>query len=258
MTAARRAIIYVRVSTAEQATSGLGTAAQIERCRAYTAWRGIEACEVSENGIRGTLAPEDRPALGSVLAELAGTGGADMLIVAKLDRLGRDVLALAERAEREGWSLVVHDLDIDTSTAGGKLVLTMFAALAAKKAQGARLGRPVEVAPATAARIQAARAAGHTLQGIADELNAAGITTPRGAVWKRAGIARVLRSLDLDAEARASDSGGLSHAFRNSTHHHPVEAGGLQEPRRACLRVTDRWLQADTAFGRATSMAATP
>ena len=217
MTASRTAIIYARVSTSEQAASGLGIAAQFERCRAYATARGIQPREVSENGVSGTLAPADRPVLGPVLAELAA-GTADTLIVAKLDRLGRDVrdvLALAEVAQRQGWSLVVLDLDIDTSTAGGKLVLTMFAALAEwernviaertraalaeKKRKGERLGRPVEVARATGERIRELRASGATLQAIADRLNGAGILTPRGAGWKRAGIARVLRSLDVEA-----------------------------------------------------------
>ena len=42
---------------------------------------------------------------------------------------------------------------------------------------------------------------------IADSLNESGMRTPRGAEWKRAGIARVLRSLDLDAHAAAAGAG---------------------------------------------------
>lgn len=106
----RTAIVHARVSTAEQAASGPGIAAQAERCRGYADSRGVAA----ENGVSGTLAHEDRPVLGPVLAELAGDGGPDMLTVAKLDRLGRDVrdvLALAERADREDWGLVVLDLE---------------------------------------------------------------------------------------------------------------------------------------------------
>ena len=127
------AIIYARVSTRDQAASGLGIEAQIARCRAWAEYRGYQVTEVvSENGVSGTLAPDARPGLGRALHALTA-GQADALVVAKLDRLGRDVadvLALADTAERQGWSLAVLDLDLDTSTPGGRLVLTMFAALA--------------------------------------------------------------------------------------------------------------------------------
>ena len=205
------AIIYARVSTRDQAASGLGIEAQIARCRAWAEYRGYQVTEVvSENGVSGTLAPDARPGLGRALHALTA-GQADALVVAKLDRLGRDVadvLALADTAERQGWSLAVLDLDLDTSTPGGRLVLTMFAALArwerdiiaertsaalpALKRRGKRLGRPVEQSP-----------------------------TARGGRWHGSTVASLERSATLDAEAGAG---------RNPRNGRPAPPGGAHRP----------------------------
>lgn len=57
-------------------------------------------------------------------------------------------------------------------------------ALAAAKARGTRLGRPVTLPDAVAERIQALRASGETLQAIADILNAEQVPTAHGgARW---------------------------------------------------------------------------
>lgn len=55
--------------------------------------------------------------------------------------------------------------------------------LAARKAAGVTLGRPRLLAPELAADIRAQRAAGSTLQAIADRLNTAGTLTPTGRLW---------------------------------------------------------------------------
>ena len=119
------------------------------------------------------MAPDRRPGLSQALARLEDPADpAQVLITAKLDRLGRDtrdILNLADRARAGGWRLVLLDLDIDSSTPAGGLMLTVMAAiaeferrviserttraLAELKAQGATLGRPVELEPSTAERI---------------------------------------------------------------------------------------------------------
>ena len=69
-----------------------------------------------------------------------------------------DTASLMEQARRDGWELVTCDLAIDTSTPAGEATASMMAvfsqlerrlisqrtreALAVKKAQGVRLGRP--------------------------------------------------------------------------------------------------------------------
>ena len=127
----------------------------------------LPSSTVTDVGVSGTVAPDDRPGLGSALAAL-DAGEADVLIAASLSRIGRrtaDVLALVDRAAA-GWHLVVLDLALDTSTPTGEFALTMLAAvaqlerrqtserttaaLAAAKARGQRLGRPASDATRSA------------------------------------------------------------------------------------------------------------
>lgn len=222
-----KAVIYARVSTFEQAESGLGIAAQVERCRSFADYRGHEVVAVfDENGVSGTQGPADRPAMGQALALLAA-GEADVLVCSKLDRLGRDVrdlLELVELADRQGWGLAVLDLggggELDTTTANGRMVFGFMcvlaqwerettaertaAALQAKKAQGFRLGRPVEQSAAARQRVRELRAGGASLAATARALTEEGIPTARGGRWHAATVKRMEGSDALDAEAAAA------------------------------------------------------
>jgi hypothetical protein len=123
----------------------------------------------------------------------------DGLVVAKLDRLSRSMLdftALMAQAQKNQWALVALDCAVDTTTPAGEAmanVLATFAqferrligqrtreALAAKRAQGVRLGRPLRLSSRIRQRIERERAAGRTLAAIADGLNADGIPTAQG------------------------------------------------------------------------------
>jgi DNA invertase Pin-like site-specific DNA recombinase len=160
-----------------------------------------------------------RPELAAALESL-DAGEADVLIVAKLDRLSRSVLDFAritERARARGWSVVALDVDVDTSTPTGGLVANITSsvaqwereiiaartsdALQAKKARGARLGRPVTMPAEVRDRIAAERDGGRTLQAIADDLNAEQVPTARGGRWYPSTIAKVVQSLALDVDA---------------------------------------------------------
>ncbi|GGI09781.1 recombinase family protein [Egicoccus halophilus] len=216
-----RVLGYPRVSTDEQARSGLGLVAQRASIEAEAARRGWTVDYATDDGISGSVPPADRPALGATLDRL---DRGDVLIAAKLDRIGRsalDVLALAARADEEGWDLVVLDLGLDTSTPVGRFVLTMLAgvaelergliaartrdALAAAKARGTRLGRPVETPETIRLTIAHLRREGWSLRAIADHLTAEGVPTARGgARWYPASVSGVLRSLALDAEAETA------------------------------------------------------
>jgi len=60
-------------------------------------------------------------------------GRGDTLVVTKLDRLARStahLLQIVETLERKGAALCILDLSIDTSTATGRLMLTMIGAIA--------------------------------------------------------------------------------------------------------------------------------
>jgi len=203
---------YVRVSTLEQADSGLGLEAQRQAIRSECQRRGWELMAVEEDrGWSGTVTA--RPGLQRAL-EACATGAADGLVVSKLDRLSRSVqhaAALLVTAEREGWALVALDLGVDLSTPSGEVMAHVLAAiaqferrligqrtkdaLAVKKAQGIRLGRPQMLPAEVVERIVAARQSGRALQAIADSLNRDGVPTAHGgAQWWPSTVAKVLSS----------------------------------------------------------------
>lgn len=157
----------------------------------------------------------NREGLQAALAAL-DAGEADVLVAAKLERLARSTIAfgqLLERAEAGGWSIVVLDFQLDTSTAAGRLVANVMAsvaqwereaigertrdALAVKRAQGVRLGRPPALPEEVRARIRAERDAGRSLREIAEGLNADGVPTAHGgAAWHKSTVSAVLASQD--------------------------------------------------------------
>lgn len=206
-----RMVGYVRVSTEEQAENGSGLDAQRAAITAAAATRGFELVDILEDaGLSGKSLV--RPGLEQALA-LVESGGADGILVAKLDRLSRSLLdfaALTERSRRKGWALVALDLGVDTSTPQGEMlanVLATFAqferrligqrtkeALAIRKAQGVRIGRPSNVPPKLRARIKGMRTRGWTLQKIADTLTTEGIETAQdGRRWYPSTVSTVLR-----------------------------------------------------------------
>jgi len=212
------AVGYVRVSTEEQASSDAGLAAQRSAIRTEVTQRGWQFLALHEDAGLSGKSLANRPALAACLNALS-SGQADILVVAKLDRLSRslaDAVALLARATKEGWRLVALDLAVDTTTPQGEMmahILASFAqferrlisqrtkdALAAKRAAGVRLGRPRQIADAVVADIVAMRESGLTLAAIATELNTRGVATAQGgARWYPGTVAAVLRSASRDA-----------------------------------------------------------
>ena len=211
-----RAVLYIRVSTDEQSAS---IEAQREAGMRIAQSRGQEIVgEFVDENVSGAIAIDNRPALKRALKALADDE-ADRLIVAKLDRLARDVRVALEidedYAQRHGWAIVLGDMDIDTSTAVGKLQLSMFAgfarferdrisertreALAVKRAQGVRLGRPSILPAEIVARIVTERDAGLSLRAIADGLKRDGIATAQGGrAWYASTVRKVLAGQQAD------------------------------------------------------------
>ena len=103
---------------------------------------------------------DDRPGLEACLKSLRE---GDMLIVWKLDRLGRNLRHLVntihDLIEREiGFQVLSGQrANIDTPTAGGRLVFGIFAALA-ERARGRKGGRPYTMTSAKLRLSQAAMA----------------------------------------------------------------------------------------------------
>jgi DNA invertase Pin-like site-specific DNA recombinase len=200
-----KAIGYVRASTAEQRQSGLGLQAQRTAIEAACAERGWQLLRIEEDIASG--AKTDRPGLKRAL-EAVESGEADCIVVLRLDRLSRSVADFARMLQRFPRGLVCLDLGIDPSTPAGEMTATVVAAmaqlerrligertkeaLAQKRAQGVRLGRPREISQETIDRISEMYEAGLSVAAIARRLNEENVPTPRGGSWHSPGVKRAL------------------------------------------------------------------
>jgi len=213
------AITYRRVSTDEQADSGLGLDAQHAAIAKTIDTRGWTlTAELVDAGISGATPPPNRPALAQAL-EMLAAGDADALVVAKLDRATRsvaDLCYLLDLADKQHWDFIALDLGIDTSTPMGRAMAQMAGvfselerkmigqrtsdALQALKANGHKLGRPVELPEAVRQRIAAEDLAGQSLRTIALGLTTDDVPTARGGKWHASTVRAVLKSIELQRE----------------------------------------------------------
>lgn len=120
-----RAVLYLRVRTAKQATrggeaEGYSIPAQREACTRKA--RELDAEVVDEFVDAGASARSaDRPALQSLLRRLRGDGDVDYVIVHKVDRLARDRaddVAIGLTIHKSGAVLVSATEAVDDSPAG--------------------------------------------------------------------------------------------------------------------------------------------
>jgi DNA invertase Pin-like site-specific DNA recombinase len=213
------AIAYTRVSTTQQGRSGLGLEAQQAALARFAEAEGfdlVETFQEVETG-KGSDALDKRPQLAAALA-LAKQHQAP-IIVAKLDRLSRDVHYISGlMAQRVPF--IVAELGADTDP----FLLHIYAALAekerrlisqrtrdalaAKKAQGVKLGglnagviraRDAAKARAEALRPILAELSTMSARAIAAELNRRGVPTPNGRPWHATTVIRVQRRLEGEA-----------------------------------------------------------
>jgi DNA invertase Pin-like site-specific DNA recombinase len=201
---------YVRVSTVDQAESGAGLQSQRNAIQAECNRHGWQLLRIDEDAASGGKM-QGRPGLASAL-ESVEAGEAQGLMVAKLDRLSRSLLdfaAIADRARSKGWALMALDLNLDTSTAAGELIANVMAsvaqwerraigqrtrdALAIKKAEGVRLGRPPAIPASVTARLGALRDEGLSDRAIARAMNDGLVPTAHGGqAWHGTTVARAL------------------------------------------------------------------
>jgi len=91
-----RVATYFRVSTTQQAASGLGLEAQQEACREFAKTGGFEVVSShTDAGVSGAAKLVKRPGLAAAINAVL-SGQADFILVAKLDRLSRDPLCLLQ------------------------------------------------------------------------------------------------------------------------------------------------------------------
>lgn len=211
---------YSRVSTEEQAESRNGLEAQRSTMDAEAERRGWTVEHYADEGASGKYINTN---LQEVL-QLLASGQGDGLIVAKLDRLARSVVHAAniiEDAQRQGWSLVVLDLNLDLTTAAGRMMARTVvnfaeyerelisertkAGLAAKKARNEPIGRPRLAKPGVVRRIVMDRNAGLSFAKIATALEAEGILSPAGrSNWQSSTVRRIYQSATAAAEMAAT------------------------------------------------------
>jgi DNA invertase Pin-like site-specific DNA recombinase len=218
-------VSYLRVSTARQGHSGLGLEAQRAAIALFAESEGFEMVEefIEVESGKGSDALERRPQLANALARAKRARCS--VVVAKLDRLSRDVAFIASLMSRR-----VPFISVELGTDCDPFMLHLYAALAekeralisartkaalaAKKADGTgwKPGNPKNLAEAAAlgraANKQAAdtfaantlpiirqmQAGGlTTYQALADALNNRGIRTARGGQWYAGTVMNILK-----------------------------------------------------------------
>ena len=196
-------IAYYRVSTDRQGESGLGLEAQRT---AVARFIGAASLLAEYQEIESGKSHANRPKLAAALDECRRRHAT--LVIAKLDRLARDVHFISGLMKGgvdfvavdmpQANRLTVHILAAVAEHEREAISQRTKAALEAAKARGTRLGNPRwqdSLASARAARqitalppelvkqIARHRAEGWTLRAIAAHLDATRVPTPRGRRW---------------------------------------------------------------------------
>ncbi len=122
----KRAIVYARVSTDEQAERGFSLSAQIEAGRRYAEVHGmIVTNELIDDGVSGARAFSERPS-GAVARTMLRQRQADALVVQNVDRLSRDVVdLLVTIRELLRAGIEVHCLDLGRVTSEYDIMLVI-------------------------------------------------------------------------------------------------------------------------------------
>lgn len=219
--AAGKFVAYYRVSTEKQGRSGLGLEAQRDAVLGYLnggQWDLVAEFTETETG-KGSNALTRRPQLRAAV-EHARKHKAT-LVIAKLDRLARNVAFIAQMMEAG-----VDFIAVDNPTAN-RLTLHILAAvaeheremisertkaaLAAAKARGTKLGQngailakqnkaaaQQRLAPISG-RLAELRAERTSMRKMVAVLNAEGVPSPAGGAWHLANLHRALVRLDANA-----------------------------------------------------------
>lgn len=163
-----------------------------------------------------------RPGLHGALARL-DAGQADHLMAVRLDRISRSIADFAStfRKVKKAWGLVLLSPDLDTTSTVGKFTVDVLAsaseyermlvsvrtknALAQRKAEGVKLGRPRTVPDMVVSRITRERRAGRSLRAIAEDLNNEGVPTAQGGLyWHASTVKAVAESTNRPGKERVN------------------------------------------------------
>lgn len=220
-------ILYTRVSTDEQAESGAGLNAQVDACLAFAQQQGWEIIGMfSDEGISGTVDLEKRTGL---MAAVSALKQEDVLLVAKRDRLGREVLLIKmierlvckRKASIHALNGATGDspeaqfmngiLDLSSAYEVALIRARTKAALQAKKARGERMGKlpygftvtedgihvmPCPCEQTVLQRIAVLRGKGYSLRQVAALLNTASCFNRQGNPWNPVSLHTICKDLE--------------------------------------------------------------
>lgn len=207
------ALLYVRVSTDDQAENGASLAAQEAALVEDATKRGWDYEIVREEGKSAKTL--NRPALREARQRLnRKSDPAAYLMAVRLDRISRsvaDFAALVKEARAKHWGIVLQSPNIDFSDPAGEFTANVLASaaqyeraligarvkegMAQKKREGGHMGRAADPAMLdTYRRVLAMHAAGQSMNGIAAQLTSEGVPTARGGVWSAATVRRIILS----------------------------------------------------------------
>jgi DNA invertase Pin-like site-specific DNA recombinase len=197
----------------QQGVSGLGLEAQREAVRRYVAHHGTLLAEYVE--VESGKRHNNRPQLQAALEHCKKARA--ILVIAKLDRLSRNVAFISKLLESDvqfvccdnphATKTMLHMLAVFAEHEREQISERTKTALARAKARGTRLGNPryqESIARASSARWQGQtppevkqliidwRREGETLQKVADRLNGLNLRTPQGCKWYPSTIRAVL------------------------------------------------------------------
>jgi putative DNA-invertase from lambdoid prophage Rac len=175
-----RVFAYCRVSSESQTTEN-----QLREIQA--AGFAVDPRRVVAETVSGSMAANERPGFCKLVDKLEA---GDVLVVTKLDRLGRNAMDVRATVEGlQGLGVRLHCLALggmDLTSAAGKMTMGVIAAVAEferdlliertqaglqrAKAQGKMVGRPSTLTPKQAETVRARLAAGEAVAVIAREL----------------------------------------------------------------------------------------
>ena len=180
----KKVAIYARVSTDKQTCENqlIELRAVAERC-GYTV-----VTEFVDSGISGAKGRADRPALDAMM-KAASQRKFDLILVWSIDRLGRSLQNLVEilnDLQSMRVDLMFLQQGMDTSTSSGRMMFSIFGALAEfernlirerviagqnrAKARGVKMGRPSKMNDGLRSAIQLLRQNGMGIKQIAKEV----------------------------------------------------------------------------------------
>ena len=172
-----RVFAYCRVSTADQTTEN-----QVQEIA--KAGFAVDPRRVIAETISGSVAASERPGFGKLVDKLED---GDVLVVTKLDRLGRNAMDVRATVEAlAGMGVRVHCLALggqDLTSSSGKLTMGVLAAvaeferdlliertqagLARARAEGKTVGRPSALAPEQQEAVRVRLGAGESVAALA-------------------------------------------------------------------------------------------